>query len=73
MCEQNDNLVKQMQSWLNHCVKCERLGDRFHLGKETPADVPKSSVFSYVLLNIITNDLYENVKASLSHLQISHG
>lgn len=71
MCEQNDNLFKQMQSWLNHCVKSVRWVDQFHPGKDTPLGVPKSSVLSHVLLNLITNDLYEDVKAILSFLQIS--
>lgn len=46
MCEQNDNLAKQMQSWLNHCIKSIRLVNQFHPGKETPVDVPKSSTLS---------------------------
>lgn len=45
--------------------------DQFHSGKKTPAGVPKSSVLSHVLLNIIMNDLYEDVKKILSYLQIS--
>lgn len=71
MCEQNDNLAKQMQSWLDYCIKGVRLVDQFHPGKKTPAGVPKSSVLSHVLLNIIMNDLYEDVKKILSYLQIS--
>lgn len=71
MCEQNDNLVKQMQSWLNYCIKSVRLVDQFHPGKETPVGVPMSSVLSHVLLKIIVNDLYEDIKKTLSYLQIS--
>lgn len=71
-CELNDNLVKQMQSWVNHCKNSVRLVGHFPLGKEAPVDVPKVSVLSHVLPNIITNNLYKNVKANLSYLQISH-
>lgn len=53
ICAQNDNMVKQMQSWLNYCIKTVRLVNRFHPGKKTPVGVPKSSVLSHVLLNII--------------------
>ena len=70
MCEQNANLAKQRQSWLNYCIKSVRLVDQFHPGKKTSVGVPKSSVLSHVLLNIIMNDLYEDVKKILSYLQI---
>lgn len=70
--EQSDNLVKQMLSWLNHCMKSVRLVAQFYLGKKTPVGVPKSSVLGYVSLNIIMNGLYEDIKAILSYLRISH-
>lgn len=45
-----------------------KLVDQFHPGKETPVDVPDSSVLSHGFLNIIMNDLYEDIKANLSYL-----
>ena len=53
-------------------MKSVRLVAQFYLGKETPVGVPKSSVLGYVSLNIIMNGLYEDIKAILSYLQITH-
>lgn len=53
-------------------MKSVRLVAQFYLGKKTPVGVPKNSVLGYVSLNIIMNGLYEDIKAILSYLQISH-
>lgn len=54
-----DNLVKQMQSWLNHFIQSVRLVDHLLPGVET---LLACSVLSHVLINIITNDFDENVE-----------
>lgn len=60
MCKLCHNLVKKMQSRLNHFIQSVRLVDQLHLGKETLLACPSSAVLSHVLINIIVSDFYEN-------------